>query len=256
MRSRRPPFALWPLVPSITGRTFVEVGLGRRAMLPPAPRLADRGVGGGKWGAPLRGRREARFVVASHATWQSGRGGGGARRASFARRPPSKLREPLHDPPKAHAAAAGFVDEGGWPSPRVWPAKFAHASGRRPRAPERVGDHPQSPAEVARSCPFLPAGSGPLPKSSQRRVTPAPGSARGFLVAGRLATLGLGHAPALGPGEQRAPSANQRSQTLGFGHPFRIVRMFSPGTLAPATILKNRHFAPRALGAGSSPTRW
>ena len=171
-----------------------------------------------------------------------------APRASFASRftiRRRRMRQRRASSTKEGGQALGFGQQSS-PTP-------AEGAQGRPNASEIIRSRPPRSPGVARSCPQARA---PLPKSSQRRATPASDSARGFLVAGRLATLGLGHAPALGAGEQRSPSANQRGQTLGFGHPFWIVRVFSPGTLAPATILKNRHFAPRALGAGSSPTRW
>ena len=166
MRSRRPPFALWPLVPSITGRTFVEVGLGRRAMLPPAPRLADRGVGGGKWGAPLRGRREARFVVASHATWQSGRGGvalaelvlPAAPRASFASRftiRRRRMRQRRASSTKEGGQALGFGQQSS-PTP-------AEGAQGRPNASEIIRSRPPRSPGVARSCPQARAPCPSLP---------------------------------------------------------------------------------------------
>ena len=135
-----------------------------------------------------------------------------APRASFASRLTirrRRLRQGRASSTKAGGQALGFGQ-------RSLPTPAEGAQGR-PNASEIVRS---PPAEVAQSCPFLPAGSGPLPKSSQLRVAPASDRARGFLVAGRLATLGLGHAPALRPGERRAPSANQRGQNPRVWPPF------------------------------------
>ena len=76
-----------------------------------------------------------------------------------------------------------------------------------------------------------------------------------FAAAGPLAAVCRRHASAIGLWQRGAQSTNGDSQTLRFGHPCRSTSRLSRGTLAPATIFKNRHFAPRALGAGSSLSR-
>ena len=115
----------------------------------------------------------------------------GAPRASFVRRPRSKLREPLHDPPKApkHGSAASetmrqgrasSTKEGGQAlgfGQQILPTP-AEGAQWRPNASEIIRGRPPRSPGVARS---RPAARAPLPRPFQRRGTPAVDSARDLL---------------------------------------------------------------------------